>query len=161
MIKVLFICHGNICRSTMAESVFTHMVKERHLEDLFEIYSAATSRDEIGNGPHYGTVSQLRKVNIPVVPHRAVQMTKADYEHYDYLIGMDSANIRNMTRIAEGDSEGKIHKLLSFAGYENTGNLSVAGDVADPWYTGDFETTYRDVVAGCKGLLEYCMNHMQ
>ena len=161
MIKVLFICHGNICRSTMAESVFTHMVKERHLEDLFEIYSAATSREEIGNGPHYGTVSQLRKVNIPVVPHRAVQMTKADYEHYDYLIGMDSANIRNMTRIAEGDSEGKIYKLLSFAGYENTGNLSVAGDVADPWYTGDFETTYRDVVAGCKGLLEYCMNHMQ
>ena len=120
MIKVLFICHGNICRSTMAESVFTHMVKERHLEDLFEIYSAATSREEIGNGPHYGTVSQLRKVNIPVVPHRAVQMTKADYEHYDYLIGMDSANIRNMTRIAEGDSEGKIYKLLSFAGYEST-----------------------------------------
>ena len=155
MIKVLFICHGNICRSTMAESVFTHMVKERHLEDLFEIYSAATSREEIGNGPHYGTVSQLRKVNISVVPHRAVQMTKADYEHYDYLIGMDSANIRNMNRIAEGDPEGKIYKLLSFAGYESTGKLNAAGDVADPWYTGDFETTYRDVVAGCKGLLEY------
>ena len=161
MIKVLFICHGNICRSTMAESVFAHMVKKRHLEGLFEIYSAATSREEIGNGPHYGTVSQLRKVNIPVVPHRAVQMTKADYEHYDYLIGMDSANIRNMTRIVEGDPEEKIYKLLSFAGYESTGKLGVAGDVADPWYTGDFETTYRDVVAGCKGLLEYCMNHMQ
>jgi len=155
MIKVLFICHGNICRSTMAESVFTHMVKEHHLEDLFEIYSAATSREEIGNGPHYGTVNQLRKVNIPVVPHRAVQMTKADYDRYDYLIGMDSANIRNMTRIAEGDPEGKIYKLLSFKDYETTGKLSAAGDVADPWYTGDFGTTYRDVVAGCKGLL--CM----
>ena len=114
MIKILFICHGNICRSTMAESVFNHMVKERHLDHLFEICSAATSREEIGNGPHYGTVNQLRKVNIPVVPHRAVQMTKADYEKYDYLIGMDSANIRNMTRIADGDRDGKIYKLLSF-----------------------------------------------
>ena len=160
MIKVLFVCHGNICRSTMCESVFTHMVKEKQLEQLFEIYSAATSREEIGNGPHYGTVSQLRKVDIPVVPHRAVQMTKADYDKYDYLVGMDSANIRNMTRIADGDTQEKIYKLLSFKDYEKTGKLSVAGDVADPWYTGDFETTYRDVVAGCKGLLEYCLNHM-
>ena len=160
MIKVLFVCHGNICRSTMCESVFTYMVKEKQLEQLFEIYSVATSREEIGNGPHYGTVSQLRKVDIPVVPHRAVQMTKADYDKYDYLVGMDSANIRNMTRIADGDTQEKIYKLLSFKDYEKKGKLSVAGDVADPWYTGDFETTYRDVVAGCKGLLEYCLNHM-
>lgn len=108
MIKVLFVCHGNICRSTMAQSVFAHMVKERGLEELFYIDSAATSREEIGNGPHYGTVNQLRKVNIPVIPHRAVQMTKSDYEKYDYLIGMDTANIRNMNRIADGDPEGRF-----------------------------------------------------
>ena len=155
MIKILFICHGNICRSTMAESVFTHLVNRNHLADHFHIYSAATSREEIGNGPHYGTVNQLRKVNIPVIPHRAVQMTKADYDSYDYLIGMDSANIRNMTRIADGDPEGKIHKLLSFAGYESNQKLVAAADVADPWYTGDFETTYRDVLAGCEGFLAY------
>lgn len=125
------------------------------MDHLFEIYSAATSREEIGNGPHYGTVSQLRKVNIPVVPHRAVQMTKADYDRYDYLIGMDSANIRNMTRIADGDPEGKIYKLLSFAGYDKNHQLVAGPDVADPWYTGDFETTYRDVLAGCEGLLNF------
>ena len=155
MINVLFVCHGNICRSTMCESVFTHLVRERHLDHLFHIYSAATSREEIGNGPHYGTVNQLRRVGIPVIPHRAVQMTKKDYEEYDYLIGMDSANIRNMNRIADGDPEGKIYKLLTFKDYETTGKLTTAADVADPWYTGDFETTYRDVMAGCQGLLAY------
>ncbi len=155
MIKVLFICHGNICRSTMAESVFTHMVKKRHMDHLFEIYSAATSREEIGNGPHYGTVNKLRQMGIPVVPHRAVQMTSADYDYYDYLIGMDTANIRNMNRIADGDPEGKIYKLLSFAEYEKNQQLVAGRDVADPWYTGDFEATYRDVVAGCEGFLEF------
>ncbi len=146
-IKVLMVCHGNICRSTMAESVFTHMVKQRHIDHLFEIYSAATSREEIGNGPHYGTVGKLRQVGIPVVPHRAVQMTQADYDYYDYLIGMDTANIRNMNRIAGGDPDGKIYKLLSFAGSGR--------DVADPWYTGDFDSTYRDVVDGLEGFLEF------
>lgn len=152
-IKVLMVCHGNICRSTMAESVFTHMVKQRRLEDLFHINSAATSREEIGNGPHYGTVNKLHQKNIPVVPHRAVQMTKADYDNYDYLIGMDSANIRNMNRIAGGDPEGKIYKMLSFAGYGENHRLGAGRDVADPWYTGDFEATYQDVMAGCEGLL--------
>ena len=147
MIKVLFVCHGNICRSTMAESVFTHMVKQRHMEHLFEIDSAATSREEIGNGPHYGTVGKLRQGGIPVVPHRAVQMTQADYDYYDYLIGMDTANIRNMNRIAGGDPDGKIYKLLSFAGSGR--------DVADPWYTGDFDSTYRDVVEGLEGFFEF------
>ena len=147
MIKVLFICHGNICRSTMAESVFTDMVKKQHIDQLFEIDSAATSREEIGNPPHYGTVNKLKSVGIPVVPHRAIQMTKQDYEYYDYLIGMDTANIRNMNRIAGGDSQDKIYKLLSFAGSGR--------DVADPWYTGDFNETYRDVVAGCEGFLEF------
>ena len=146
MIKVLFICHGNICRSTMAESVFTDMVKKQHIDQLFEIDSAATSREEIGNPPHYGTVNKLKSVGIPVVPHRAIQMTKQDYEYYDYLIGMDTANIRNMNRIAGGDSQDKIYKLLSFVGSGR--------DVADPWYTGDFEQTYQDVLAGCSKLLE-------
>ena len=147
MIKILFICHGNICRSTMAESVMTYLVNQRGLTDLFHISSAATSREEIGNPPHYGTVNKLRQVGIPVIPHRAIQMTKQDYVQYDYLIGMDTANIRNLTRIAGGDPEGKIYKLLTFAGSGR--------DVADPWYTGDFDATYRDVMAGCEGLLAY------
>ena len=161
-IKILFVCHGNICRSTMAESVFTHLVKTRHIDHLFKINSAATSREEIGNSPHYGTVSKLRQVGIPVIPHRAIQMTKADYDYYDYLIGMDTANIRNMQRIADGDPDGKIYKLLSFAKTTSmtsatsmTPTLGKAGDVADPWYTGDFDATYRDVVAGCEGLLAF------
>ena len=150
MIKVLFICHGNICRSTMAESVMTYLVKERHLEDMFYINSAATSREEIGNGPHYGTVGKLRQVGIPVIPHRAVQMTARDYEDYDYLIGMDTANIRNMQRIAGGDPDGKIYKLLTFAGSGR--------DVADPWYTGDFDATYNDVMTGCSAFLDFVLN---
>ena len=146
MIKILFVCHGNICRSTMAQSVFTHMVKQKGLEDVFEIDSAATSREEIGNGPHYGTVRKLQQVGIPVISHCARQMTKKDYEYYDYLIGMDTANIRNMNAIAGGDKDGKIYKMLSFAGSGR--------DVADPWYTGDFDATYRDVVEGLTAFLE-------
>ncbi len=151
MIKVLFICHGNICRSTMAQSVFAHIVRERHLEDLFYIDSAATSTEEIGNPPHYGTVAKLRQEGIAVVPHRARRMTLADYEEFDYLIGMDSANIRNMTRIAEGDPEGKVKLLLDFASDEKRHGQSIA----DPWYTGDFDETYRDVCQGLEGFLQY------
>ncbi len=147
MIKILFVCHGNICRSTMCESYFAYLVNQRGLSDLFFISSAATSREEIGNPPHYGTVNKLREEGIPLVPHRAVQMTAADYEKYDYLIGMDSANIRNMQRIAGGDQKDKIRKLLSFAG--------IGRDVADPWYTGDFEATYQDTVTGCTAILEF------
>ena len=160
MIKILFICHGNICRSTMAESVLTHLVHQLHLDNQFEIDSAATSREEIGNPPHYGTKNKLYEENIPLVPHRARQMTRDDYLYFDYLIGMDTANIRNMIKIAGGeDSQGKIYKMLSFAGYEHTHRLSEAGDVADPWYTGDFEATYRDVVSGCEGFLAYLKEH--
>ena len=150
MIKVLMVCHGNICRSTMAQSVFTHIVKKRGLEDCFEIDSAATSREEIGCPPHYGTVNKLRQVGIPVVPHRARQMTKMDYEYYDYLIGMDSANIRNMNRIVGNDADGKIYKLPSFA---RKGN-----DIADPWYTGNFTKTYDDILEGCTCFLEKIIN---
>lgn len=148
MIRILFVCHGNICRSTMCESYFTHLVNQRGLSDLFSIASAATSREEIGNPPHYGTERKLHEKGIALVPHRAVQMTAADYEEYDYLIGMDSANILNMQRIAGGDPQNKIQKLLSFAGMDR--------DVADPWYTGDFEATYRDTVTGCTAFLESC-----
>ena len=145
MIKILFICHGNICRSPLAQSVMTYLVKERNLFERFQIESAATSREEIGNPPHPGTVRKLREEGIPLIPHRAVQMTRADYETYDYLIGMDDWNIRNMERIAGGDPENKIHKLLEFAGKTR--------DIADPWYTGNFDVTYEDVMEGCLGLL--------
>ena len=151
-IKVLFICHGNICRSTMAQSVFVHMVKQKGLEDMFEIDSAATSREEIGNGPHYGTVRKLQQVGIPVIPHRARQMTKKDYEYYDYLIGMDTANIRNMNRIFGSDRDGKIYKLLTFSGRGD--------DVSDPWYSRDFGTAYADIEEGCKGLLNFLMEQL-
>ena len=135
-IKVLMVCHGNICRSTMAQSIFTHLVHRQHLDAVFEIDSAATSREEI--------------------PHRARQMTRDDYLYYDLLIGMDTANIRNMTRIAGGsDSQQKIFKMLSFADYGTNHKLTAARDVADPWYTGDFDATFDDVISGCRGLLEY------
>ncbi len=152
-IKVLMVCHGNICRSTMAQSVMTHLINQHHLSHLFEIDSAATSREEIGNTPHYGTVAKLREMGVPVVPHRAVQMTPQDYEYYDYLIGMDTANIRNMNRIAGGDPQDKIYKLLSFAGSGR--------DIADPWYTGNFDETYADVLEGCSALLNYLQEHMK
>ena len=111
------------------------------------MWRMSTSREEIGNPPHYGTVDKLRREHIPLIPHHARQMMAEDYRYYDYLIGMDTANIRNMTRIAGGaDKEQKIFKLLTFAGSGR--------DVADPWYTGDFDATFADVMAGCSGLLE-------
>ena len=140
MIKVLFVCHGNICRSTMAQCMFQDMVNKKGLADRFEIDSAATSREEIGNGPHYGTVGKLREVGIPVIPHRARQMTKSDYGYYDYLIGMDSYNISNMMRIAGGDPDNKIYSCLEFAGSDRS--------IADPWYTGNFDATYEDLLEG-------------
>ena len=148
MVKILFICHGNICRSPMAESVMTHLVQEAGLSGEFYIQSAATSREEIGNSVHHGTVKKLRQMGVPLVPHRAVQMTRADYDKYDLIIGMDQWNRKNMLRILGGDPEGKIHLLLDFTDRK--------GDIADPWYTGDFDETYRDVLEGCRGLLEYC-----
>ena len=147
MIKILFVCHGNICRSTMAQSVLSHMVAQRGMAEQFEIDSAATSREELGNPPHYGTVRKLEQEGIPVIPHRARQMNRDDYLYFDFLIGMDTANIRNMQRIAGGeDRKGRIFKLLEFTDYTR--------DVADPWYTEDFESTWRDVLEGCQGLLK-------
>ena len=146
MIRVLFICHGNICRSTLAESVFTHKVNSLGLAHNFEIDSFATSREEIGNPPHYGTVNKLREEHIPLVPHHAKQITWKDYERADYIIGMDSSNLRGMQRICGGDPEHKFSLLM-----EHTNR---PGDVADPWYTGDFEATWRDVYEGCTALLK-------
>lgn len=145
MIKVLFVCHGNICRSTMAESVFTYMVKKKKIDNNFEIFSAATSKEEIGNPVHYGTVNKLKELNIPVVPHRAVQMRKEDLDYYDYIIAMDDNNMRNIERIIEEKSK-KVRKLLSFAN-------SIA-DIADPWYTGNFDKTYEDIEKGLNAFLK-------
>ncbi len=149
MIKILFICHGNICRSPMAEFVMKDLVQRANRQSQFYIASAATSTEEIGNPVHRGTREKLKSVGISTAGKTAVQMKRSDYAKYDYLIGMDSWNIRNMLMISGGDPEGKVHKLLEFAGSSR--------DVADPWYTGDFESTYRDVLAGCQGLLKQLM----
>ncbi len=147
MLKILFICHGNICRSTMAQCVFTQKCLVAGLSDSFFIDSAATSTDEIGNPPHRGTVNKLREVGIPLVPHRARQITWDDYEKFDYIIGMDSANIRNLKMMLKNDPDGKIYKFLEFAGFDR--------DIADPWYTGNFDETYEDVLKGCDGFMDY------
>lgn len=146
MIKVLFVCHGNICRSPMAEFLLKHMVKTKGIADQFHIASAATSTEEIGNPVHYGTRRKLAEYNISVAGKTAIQMKKKDYAIYDYLIGMDDANIRNMIRIAGGDPDHKICKLLEFAGSTR--------DIADPWYTGNFDETYDDILEGCEALIE-------
>ena len=150
MISVLFVCHGNICRSPMAEFIFKDMVNNRGLGDQFYIASAATSTEEIwngiGNSVYPPAKRELAKHGISCEGKRAVQLKKSDYDKYDYLIGMDQSNIRNMTRIAGGDPEKKIYKMMEFTGSGR--------DVADPWYTGDFEATYRDVSEGCQALLE-------
>ncbi len=148
MIKILFICHGNICRSPMAEMVFKDMVRKAHLESQFYIHSAATSREEIGNGVHYGTRRKLAAEGIPCSDHRAVQVTKEDYDKYDYLIVMDSNNVRNLMRILGNDPEGKVSMLLDYT--ERKG-----ASIADPWYTGNFDETYNDVVDGCRGFLAH------
>ncbi len=145
MTKILFVCHGNICRSTMAEYVMKHLVKQAGLEREFFIDSAATSTEEIGNGVHPGTRHKLAQMGVPCGDHRARQMTRADYGRFDLLVGMDNANIRNMTRIAGGDPEGKLRLMLDYT--------NRPGEVADPWYTGDFDATWTDVYEGCTGLL--------
>lgn len=146
MIKILFVCHGNICRSPMAEFVMKDLVKKLGREKEFIIQSAATSTEEIGNPVHRGTKQKLAQYNISVEGKTARQMTKKDYEEFDYIIAMDSLNTRNIARIVE-DKDGKVSKLLNYAGE--------TGDIADPWYTGNFDETYDDVLRGCKGLLKY------
>jgi len=151
MIKVLFVCLGNICRSPMAEFVLKDVVKNRNQESNFYIESAATSSEEIGNDVHRGTKRKLTEEGIPFTRREARKITLKDYAKFDYLIGMDESNIRNMQRIFGGDSEKKIYKLLDFT--------SNPRDIADPWYTGNFDETYNDVVEGCNGFLDFlCRN---
>jgi len=152
MTKILFTCHGNICRSPMAQMVFKHLVKQQGLESQFYIESAATSREEIGNPVHRGTRRKLAEVGIPCSEHYATQVTKADYDKYDYLIIMDDRNRRGLQWIIPNDPEHKIHMLLDFT--ERKGQ-----SIADPWYTGNFDETYDDVLEGCQGLLEYILEN--
>lgn len=149
MIKILFVCHGNICRSPMAEFVMRDMVTKRGLGGQFYIASSATSREEIGNPVHPGTRKKLKELGILTAGKYAVQLKKKDYQEYDYLIGMDEWNIRNILRIVGSDPQGKVHKLLEFAGSGR--------DIADPWYTGNFELTYEDIREGCEGLLSHIL----
>ncbi|MCD7906987.1 MAG: low molecular weight phosphotyrosine protein phosphatase [Clostridium sp.] len=152
-IKILFVCHGNICRSPMAEFLLRDIVKSRGLADSFYIASAATSREEIGNPVHRGTRAKLQQRGISTAGKCAVRLEKQDYGKYDYLIGMDRYNITNMLRILGGDPDGKVYRLLDFTERPR--------DVADPWYTGDFDTTCDDVLEGCHGLLDHILSQKQ
>ena len=146
MVKILFICHGNICRSPMAEFVMKDLVEKAGLAEQFEIASAATSTEEIGNPVYPPARRKLAEHGISCAGKTARQLRKKDYDHYDYLIGMDQYNLRNMRRICGEDTEGKMSLLMEHVG--------VRRDVADPWYTDDFETTWQDVLMGCQALLE-------
>ena len=149
MIKILFICLGNICRSPMAEFYMKDLVQKQGLADLFEIASAATSTEEIGNPVYPPARKKLAEHGIGCEGKTARQMRKKDYESWDYLIGMDTANLRNINRICGGDPEGKISLLMDYT--------ERPGSVADPWYTRDFEATWRDVEEGCQGLLRFLL----
>ena len=150
MTKIMFVCHGNICRSPMAEFIFKKMIKEKGLSDRFFVSSSATSREEIvgniGNPVYPPARAELLKHGIDPMDKRAVQLTREDYEKYDLFIAMDSMNVRNMMKIIGSDPQNKVRKLMDYT--------SRGGDVADPWFTGNFEITYRDVTDGCEGLLK-------
>ena len=146
MVKILFVCHGNICRSPMAEFIMKDLVKKAGLEDRFHIESAATSTEEIGNPVYPPARHKLAEHKIDCAGKTARQLKNSDYDTFDLLIGMDRANLRNMYRICGGDFGSKMHLLMDYTGHP--------GDVADPWYADDFETTWRDISAGCKALLE-------
>ena len=146
MTKILFVCHGNICRSPMAEFIMKDMVKKAGLEEHFHIESAATSTEELGNPVYRPAKAVLAEHGIDCKDKRARRIKPDDYDKFDYLIGMDSANITNMRRMFGGDPDSKIHKLLEFTGR--------GGDVAAPWYTRDFERTWEDVYAGCDAFIK-------
>ncbi len=158
MIKILFICHGNICRSTMAQYVLQHMVDTAGISEQFYIDSAATSYEEIGNGVHHGTRRKLKREGIYCGDHRARHMELSDYDNFDYIIGMDTANIRNLNRFYNNDPKGKIYKIVGKDEenkiYQLMDFSNQPRNIADPWYTGNFDVTYEDVVRGCEGLLK-------
>ena len=146
MVKILFVCHGNICRSPMAEFVMKDLVRKAGLEWKYEIASAATSSEELGNPVYPPARRKMAEHGLNCAGKTARRMTREDYENYDLLVGMDRMNYRNMLRICGEDPEHKIHLLMDYTGRP--------GEVADPWYTGDFEETWQDVSEGCRGLLE-------
>lgn len=152
MVNVLFICHGNICRSTMAEFYMKHIVNKAGLANSIYIESAATSREEIGNDTHYGTKQKLDEMGIPYAPRKVRQVTMDDYHRFDYLIIMDENNARNLYRIIGDDVAHKVHKAMTFVGESR--------DVKDPWYTGNFDETYDDVSRSCDALLQVIKNNM-
>ena len=145
MTKILFVCHGNICRSPMGEYIFRDLAEKEGLSWFYEVDSAAVSREEIGNGVYPPARRVLARYGVPCGDHRARQMTAEDYRSFDLLIGMDWNNLARMRRMTGGDPDGKCRLLLSFAGREEA--------IEDPWYTGDFETAYRQIRAGCLALL--------
>ena len=146
MIKIMFVCHGNICRSTMAEFVMKDLVHKAGMDEQIFAASSACRRDEIGSDTHPGTKAKLRQMEIPFTKRRAVQLTQADYAEYDYIAAMDRENLRDIPRIVGEDTLHKVFLLLHFSGLER--------EVADPWYTGNFDRTYEDVLLGCQGLLK-------
>ncbi len=147
MVKIMFVCHGNICRSPMAEFLLKDLVQKKGEEALFEIRSSATHNDELGSPVHYGTKKILGRLNISCSGKYAVKLTASDYDKYDYFIGMDERNVYNMLRLFNGDKDNKVKLLMSFTG--------VSRDVLDPWWTGNFEDTFKDVSLGVLALYDY------
>lgn len=145
--SICFVCTGNICRSPMAEFWFKELLRQKGIVNEYLVESRATSDEEHGNPPHHGTVKKLAQFGIVPAGKYAQQLTRSDYDRYDIIIGMDSMNIRGIMRIIGVDKDGKVYKLLSFAGSDR--------DIADPWYTNDFETTFDDIKEGCNGLMKY------
>lgn len=150
MIKILFVCHGNICRSPMAEFLLKHRLSTGNFRNQYEVASAATSTEELGNPVHPGTRRLLQSLGIDPSGKRARQITKSDYLHYDYLIAMDSNNVRNMLRLLGSDDKHKVFRLLDLTNHPR--------DIADPWYTGDFTATYNDIMEGLDVLLDKLEN---
>lgn len=147
MIKIMFVCHGNICRSAMSEFIMKDMIANRGLEDKIQVASSATSREEIGNDMYPPAKRKLDKEHIPYTRHHARQITKSDYAEYDLILCMEQYNIRNLKRIIPADPDNKIHLLLDYSDNPR--------DISDPWYSGDFDKTFDDIIEGCEGLLEY------
>ena len=150
MIKILFVCHGNICRSPMAEFIFKDLINKKGIADRFYIASAATSYEEIGNPVYPPARKKLSEHGINPAGKFAMHMNREDYDAYDFLIGMEQVNIRNMQRIAGGDPQGKIGRLLDYSKHPR--------DISDPWYTGDFDRAYEDILEGCEALLQHLLD---